>query len=1278
MTGPDPRRRRRRRPDRTEDPAAREARLARRRARLPVPTYPAELPITERHDELLAAIRDHQVVIVAGETGSGKSTQLPKLCLELGRGVAGLIGHTQPRRVAARTIAERVAEELGTELGDAVGYTVRFTDRVSDDTFVKVMTDGILLAELPRDRLLRRYDTLIIDEAHERSLNIDFLLGYLHQLLPQRPDLKVVITSATIDTERFSAHFDDAPIIEVSGRTFPVELRYRPYGELVAAEEGDDVIDDDRDQVDAVCDAVAELAGEGPGDILVFLSGEREIHDTADALAERDLRDTDVLPLYARLSAAEQQRVFAPHGRRRVVLATNVAETSLTVPGVRYVVDAGTARISRYSHRLKVQRLPIEKISQASADQRAGRCGRVAPGICIRLYSEEDLAARPEFTDPEILRTNLASVILQMTDLRLGDVSAFPFIDPPDPRSIRDGVALLEELGALADGAITPVGRQLVRLPIDPRLGRMVLEAQRQGCVREAMVIAAALSIQDVRERPADQRAQADQLHARFSVPGSDLLSLVALWDHLEERRRELTGNRFRREVKAEHLNFLRIREWRDLHRQVERAARPLGIVPGEEEDAPAEGRADRVHRAVLAGLLSQIGMRDRDTREFRGARGARFQIAAGSVLARKPPAWVMAAELVETNRLWARGVATIRPEWVEELAGPLLKRSHGDVRWDERSARAVVTERATLYGLPVVGGRTVGLDRVDPEAARELFVDHALVRREWETRHGFVAANEAFLDEARALGDRLRRDDLFDHDETLRRFYDARVGAEVVSGRHFDRWWKEVRRTDPERLTLRLEDLVGDDPSIDLAGHPDHWHQGDLTLDLTYRYAPGDDLDGATVHIPLPLLDRVEPWDFDWQIPAYRRELVVALAATLPKARRRELAPFGPTVAEVADALALQERPLAEALAAALSARSGTRIDPAELDARQVPAHLRLTFAVDDADGTTIAFGKDLDAVRELVGGRVRRAVADAVTAAHPDLADWEGRDLPRVVRAPLPTGTPGNEVVGHPALLDDGEGVTVAVLTRPEVADRVMAAGLRRLVLTRVPVGIRGLAAELPDEVRRALVANDLGVGLGGLLRDVVEAAAGAVVDAHGGITWTAAGRAAIIDGARAELRATASRALADAGAALVAATEVEAWLGRLGAPRLARSTADARAHLGRLVRPGFAASAGPARLPDVARYVRGIALRLEKLAEAPDRDEARMAEVAAVERSYRDLLGALRPDQVTPRVVAAGWLLEELRVGVFAQALGTRERVSAPRVRAEVEALWSGELD
>ena len=1259
-----------------EEVTAAETRLDRRRGSLPVPTYPPELPITERREELLAAIRDHQVVVVAGETGSGKSTQLPKLCLELGQGVLGVVGHTQPRRVAARTIAERVAEELGTEVGQGVGYAVRFTDRVGDDTHVKVMTDGILLAEMRRDRDLTAYDTLIVDEAHERSLNIDFLLGYLHQLLPRRPDLKVIITSATIDTERFAAHFHDAPVVEVSGRTFPVEVRYRPFGEPVVADEGDDVVDDDRDQVEAVCDAVDELLTGTTGDVLVFLSGEREIRDTADALADRDRPGLEVLPLYARLSSAEQHRVFEPHRGRRGVLATNVAETSLTVPGVRSVVDAGTARISRYSHRLKVQRLPIEKISRASADQRAGRCGRVAPGTCIRLYSEEDLEARPEFTDPEILRTNLASVILQMTDLGLGEVASFPFLDPPEPRAVRDGVALLEELGALEPGRsgarrLTDVGRRLVHLPIDPRLGRMVLESERRGCVREVLVIASALSLQDPRERPAEKRQEADELHARFRVPGSDLLAFLALWDHLEDRRRALGSNAFRREVRSEHLNFLRIREWRDLHRQLTRAAATVGIRPGEEAAPP-----DQVHRALLAGLLSQVGMRDRDTKELRGARGARFQVAPGSVLARKPPAWVMAAELVETNRLWARGVAAIEPGWVEDLAGHLVKRSYGDPRWDARSGRAVTTERVTLYGLPLVTDRTVGHDRVDRAEARDLFIDHALVRREWETHHGFLDENEATLDAARALGDRLRRDDLFDHDQALFRFYDQRIGDGVVSGRHLDRWWKEVRRDDPGRLTLTVDDVL-DEVDVDLSAHPDTWHQGDLALAVTYRYAPGEVDDGATVHIPLALLNRVEPWDLDWGIPAYRSELVHALVATLPKARRRELGPLAEAASAVADALAFEERPLVEVVAERLSAHAGTPIRAEDLDLSRVPDHLRVTFAVEDGD-EVVAHGKDLLAVKELVGARARRALADAVATTAPGLertglTTWDLGDLPRVVRAEVD----GHVAEGFPALLDDDDSVSVRVFSRPEVAERVMTGGLRRLVLLTVPVGVRGLGREVDGDVALALAAlPDL--GLGALLRDVIAASAATVVDRHGGPTWTEAGVTAVLDAARAELRPTASAALADAGRVVVAAADVAATLDRLAAPALAASVDDARAHLGRLVRPGFVATAGMGRLPDVLRYVRGIAARLEKVPEDAARDRARMAEVVALEQDYGGLLSALTPSQVTRRVVEAGWGLEELRLATFAQIVGARGKVSPTRVARELDALWSGDLD
>jgi ATP-dependent helicase HrpA len=761
-------------------------RLARRRAAVPALSYPPELPVSACRQELLAAIGRHQVVVVAGETGSGKTTQLPKLCLELGRGIEGTIAHTQPRRLAARTVAQRIADELEVDLGATVGYAVRFTDRSRDDTLVRLMTDGLLLAEIRRDRLLRRYDTVIVDEAHERSLNVDFLLGYLKRILPRRPDLKVIITSATIDPQRFSAHFDDAPVVEVSGRTYPVEVRHRPLAD--PEEEGGGT---DRDPAEAIGDAVDELAAEGPGDVLVFLSGEREIRDTADVLRGRFGAALEVLPLYARLSAAEQQRAFARHAGRRVVLATNVAETSLTVPGIRYVVDPGTARISRYSARLKVQRLPIEPISQASADQRKGRCGRTSDGVCIRLYTEEDFAARPRFTDPEILRTNLASVMLQMAAAGLGEIEDFPFLDPPDGRQVRDGLALLHELGALegsggeAGQRLTPVGRRLARLPVDPRMGRMVLEADRQGCVEEVIVIAAALSIQDPRERPAERRAAADQQHARFADEHSDFLALVNLWRHLRERQGALSRNRFRRLCRDEFLSHVRVREWQELVEQLRRAARSAKLTFNQE---PAE--PEQIHVAVLAGLLSHVGLKDPRRREYQGARNARFAIFAGSALARGQPPWVMVAELVETSRLFGRTAARIRPQWVEPLAGHLVRRTYGEPRWARRRGSVVATERVTLYGLPVVEGRTVAYGRIDPVLSRELFIRRALVEGDWDTRHAFLHANRALVTRLEELEHRARRRDIVVEDQVVFDLYDARIPADVVSAAHFDRWY--------------------------------------------------------------------------------------------------------------------------------------------------------------------------------------------------------------------------------------------------------------------------------------------------------------------------------------------------------------------------------------------------------------------------------------------------------------------------------------------------------
>ncbi|HEY8583056.1 MAG TPA: ATP-dependent RNA helicase HrpA, partial [Capillimicrobium sp.] len=984
-----------------------EARVAARRAAVPEVSYPPQLPVSERRDDLLAAVRDHQVVVVAGETGSGKTTQLPKICLELGRGVRGAIAHTQPRRLAARTVAERIADELGVGLGEAVGYSVRFNDRSGQDTLVRLMTDGLLLAEVQRDRLLRRYDTIIVDEAHERSLNIDFLLGYLHQILPQRPDLKLIITSATIDPERFAEHFGGAPIVEVSGRTYPVELRYRPLAADPPEDEDDDDGDgpaEDRDPTEAIGDAVAELLDEGRGDVLVFLSGEREIRDTADVLGGRFREGVEVLPLYARLATTEQQRVWRTGDRPRVVLATNVAETSLTVPGIRSVVDPGTARISRYSSRLKVQRLPIERVSQASADQRKGRCGRTSEGICIRLYSEEDFEARPRYTDPEILRTSLAAVILQMAAVGLGEIESFPFLDPPDRRQVRDGVNLLIELGALdAQSKLTPLGRKLAQLPVDPRMARMVLEADRLGCAEEVIVIAAALSIQDPRERPVEQRAQADQLHARFADDSSDFLAYLNLWRYLGEQRAERSGNQFRKLCKAEFLHYLRVREWQDLVGQLRGAAKSIGITPNQEAAEPRE-----IHQALLAGLLSHLGVRDERAKgrgEYTGARGARFAIFPGSRLARKAPDWVMVAELVETSRLWGRVAARVDPAWVEPLAEHLVKRSFSEPRWQKRKGSVVATERVTLYGLPIVAGRSVPYGRIDPVLSRELFLRKALVEGDWDSRHAFLRDNAALLEEVEELEHRARRRDILVDDEALLRFYDERVPEKVVSGAHFDRWWRDERRRRPDLLTFTRADVVNPEALAALSGpgRPEVWKQGDLELPLTYVFDPGSEHDGVTLHVPLEQLPQLRPIGFDWLVPAFRLELVTALLRGLPKEMRTKLVPVPETAAAVLERLRPRTEPLADALSRELEALRGVRAPREAFDAERLPAHLRMTFSVEDEQGRVVASGPDLERLREQVRPRLQAALtrASASVERHGERT-WAFGSLPRVVSLP------------------------------------------------------------------------------------------------------------------------------------------------------------------------------------------------------------------------------------------------------------------------------------
>lgn len=1238
-----------------------ELRVARRRAAVPKIDYPAELPVGQRKDEILAAVRDHQVVILAGETGSGKTTQLPKICLELGRGVHGLIGHTQPRRLAARTVAERVAEELHTELGDAVGYAVRFTDRVGEDTLVKLMTDGILLAEIQRDRMLRQYDTIIIDEAHERSLNIDFLLGYLKDLLPRRPDLKVIITSATIDPERFSRHFGGAPMIEVSGRTYPVEVRYRPV-----------VTDEvERDQVQAICDAVDELAAEGPGDVLVFLSGEREIRDTADALVKQELRNTEVVPLYARLSAREQHRVFQPHTGRRIVLATNVAETSLTVPGIKYVVDPGTARISRYSQRTKVQRLPIEAISQASANQRSGRCGRLSAGVCIRLYSEEDYLSRPEFTDPEILRTHLASVILQMSALGLGDVAAFPFVEPPDRRNISDGVQLLQELGALDPAEtdlrkrLTPLGRRLAQLPVDPRLGRMVLEGERNGCLREVMVIAAALSIQDPRERPEDRQQAAAEQHARFVDKNSDFVSLLNLWEYLQEQQKESSSSRFRRMCRTEFLNYLRVREWQDVYGQLRQVARTLGATLN---DVPADH--DRIHQALLAGLLSQVGLKDTDKNEYLGARNAKFAIFPGSALFKKPPRWVMAAELVETSRLWGRIAGRVEPDWIEKAAGHLVRRSYSEPHWEKKQAAVMALERVTLYGIPLVAGRKVNFGRIDPETSRDLFIRHALVEGDWDTRHRFFQENRELLAEVEDLEHRARRRDILVDDETLFEFYDQRIPADVVSGRHFDSWWKKTRHDSPDLLTFDRSMLVNEQAAgIGEADYPDSWQQGDLRLRLTYQFEPGTDADGVTVHIPLAVLNQVTEAGFDWQIPGLRAELVESLLRSLPKPLRRHVVPVPDCAAAVLRRMRPGTAPLLDALEDALRRQVGVVVprDAWQLD--RVPDHLKITYRVVDERQQALAEGRDLAELRERLRPRLRETLsASARGVEKSGLRDWTIGDLDRTHRAPQG----GYQVTSYPALVDEGDEVAVRLFDTEAEQRQAMWAGTRRLVLLNAPTPIKLIQGRLSNQTKLALTHNPHG-GVGALLDDCASGAADRLIARHGGPAWSQEDFATLRGRVRAELPPLMTEIVGTVEQVLTEWRSVELRLKDVARHAPKDSIADIRTQLGGLVFPGFVTAVGAQRLPHLVRYLRGVARRLEKLPENPARDADWTAKVAAVTEAY-ERRAARVPATAPPSkgLRQVRWAIEELRLSYFAQTIKTAYPVSDKRIMKALEQL------
>ncbi len=1238
------------------------------------------LPITAHVAEIADALRHHQVLVVAGETGSGKTTQLPKICLLAGR---SRIGHTQPRRIAARSVAARMAEELGEELGATIGFQVRFSSQRSRQTRVKVMTDGILLAEISHDRDLRRYDTIIIDEAHERSLNIDFLLGYLKQLLPRRRDLKVVITSATIDTARFSAHFDEAPVIEVSGRTYPVELRYRPVAGTADQR--------DRDQLDAICDAVSELAAGPAGDILVFQSGEREIRDAAEAINGLQLRFTEIVPLYARLSAAEQHRVFTPHTGRRIVLSTNVAETSLTVPGIRYVVDPGMARISRYSVRTKVQRLPIEPISQASANQRAGRCGRLGPGVCIRLYDEEDFASRPEFTQPEILRTNLASVILQMADAGLGDITRFPFVEPPDASQVRDGLRLLSELGAIEAGKhdhgtvrLTEVGRSLARLPVDPRLGRMLVEAGRQGCLREVLPIVAGIAIPDVRERPAEHAVAADAAHRRFWAPmdgaaeptpdGSDVAAVHRLWTYLRDRRRQLSGNAFRRLCRDEYLNFLRVREWQDLHSQLREACTEVGL---RRNDAPAG--LDRVHTAVLSGLLSHLGLLDeasvakpargrrRGQAEYLGARGARFAINPGSSAARSQAPLVMAVELVETSRLWARTVAPVTAEQVEAVGGHLLRRTYSEPHWSARAGQCVAYEKVTLLGIPIVAQRQVSYARIDPVVAREVFIQAALVEGQWRTRHHFWARNQAVRAEAEELADRNRRRDLLLDDQVIAGFYAERLPADVVSVAHFDRWWRDARQADEHLLDLALADLVAPDAHLDTVSFPDRWSVAGQELSVDYAFDPGTGHDGVTVTVPLELLTRLDPASFSWQVPGLRAEVATELVRGLPKAWRTRLVPAPDTARR---ALAWLEahpgppaEPLWEALGRALLALTGVQVPTDAWRPAAVPEHLRVRFRVVGA-GAEPVVDRDLAGLGERLAPKVARTLnAAAGHLTHPGATRWDFGTVPARISEPMP---------GFPALVDRVDRVGVQVFAEEATARVAHRNGLRRLITLATVDPTRWVVSRMANATKLSLATSPY-PDVPALLADTRLKVAGELADVVGDLDAVRdeGSFTRLADTVRAEAAGAMQRAVAATGEVLHLAGEVRRALP--GVPAATR--ADASEQLDGLVYAGFVAATPATAWLRLPTYLKAIRRRLEAAVTNPRHEAEGLAVISELEDEYAELCARFPSGPLPGPVADVGWLMEELRVSLFAQALGTAVPVSAKRVRAATSAAATG---
>jgi ATP-dependent helicase HrpA len=1254
-------------------------RRALRAANRPKPTYPDALPVVERRQVIAEAITGHQVIVLCGETGSGKTTQLPKICLDVGRGIDGLIGHTQPRRIAARSVATRIAQELAAPLGEAVGYKVRFGDHTSADTYIKLMTDGILLAETQGDRLLEQYDTIIIDEAHERSLNIDFLIGYLHQLLPKRPDLKVIITSATIDPLRFSKHFNNAPIIEVSGRTYPVETRYRPLM-------SDDPEEEDVHQLDGILGAVDELCREGLGDVLVFLSGEREIREAAEALRKHHPPATEILPLYARLSADEQMRVFQPHGRRRIVLATNVAETSLTVPGIRYVVDTGYARVSRYTPRSKVQRLPIECISQASADQRKGRCGRVEAGICIRLYSQEDFESRPAFTEPEILRTNLASVILQMKALQLGDIQKFPFVEPPDYQQIKDGYHTLLELGAVDERhELTAVGRQLSRLPVDPRIGRMILSAVDENCMEEVLVIAAALSVQDPRDRPMDQQEKADAAHGRFKDEGSDFISILKLWKFFRKQQNHLSHSKFRRMCRENFLSYTRLREWEDIYHQLHETAGDLGIharVHGhkgtgrlsdqsaEEDEFPSPLR-DSIHRALLAGLLGNIGQKGEQA-EYNGTRGSKFFIFPGSSQFSRKPQWVMAAELVETTRLYARTVAPIRPEWVERLATHLIHRSYVEPHWQPDTGHVAAYEKVTLYGLVLVPRRLVHYGPIDPIRSRQLFIQHCLVEGGSRLDAPFFRANRRLIEEVQALEAKLRTRDVLVDEQVRYDFYDSRIPVGIYNIPLFEKWRKQAERDDPKLLLMTRRDLMlhgAEDATAER--FPDAMEINGQRFPLSYKLDSAAADDGVTVTIPLAALNKLPGEPFEWLVPGWLPEKITELMRTLPKALRTKFVPIPDTARAVARAMPFAYGPLLDRLAQQLSKLGGMNLSVRDFDQVDLPANMRMNFRIVDEKDVEIAVGRDLAALRKQLGIAAAASFATLSTGQfHRDgLARWDFGDLPLHVEVRRGEAT----LLGYPALVDNGQSVSLRLLDSPEAQRASMRAGLRRLFMLQLSSEMKQLARMIPDIEKMGLHYSTIGPG-SQLKEDLLAAIADRALleDASPMSIRTQADFAQRAGEGWKHLSAAMREIVEPVKSALAIYAELNPRLQKTFPPAMSDSVRDMTEQLRWLFMPHFVLRMPWTWLRHYPRFARGIEVRLKKMLDAGlARD---MAALTQVQPYWRRYVEQARRDAEKGRADAEletyRWMVEEFRVSLFAQDLKTSQPISAKRLDGQWE--------